>query len=235
MNDIQCYCISLRENESTREKLSKALNNIGLNVNYHIVDRSPLGGCHGCFSSHIEVLKKGLAQQCKYMMVLEDDVYFEGHDIIKKLKDISQFINQLDNSHWCFSFGYLTSSPSTKINHFINRLYHCYCTHAYIVPIQTAKKLSMMQWKNKPIDHQWSEEISAFYVPYPMICFQHDHASSTASPDFITRIGFKNLARLCEVWSCQQYNIITIAVVIVVMIMLMYLNSNAAALRLCLT
>ncbi|HSW76701.1 MAG TPA: glycosyltransferase family 25 protein [Candidatus Saccharimonadales bacterium] len=220
---IKCYCISLKENEKIRSLLTPQLKKNGINAEYHIVERSPLGGCHGCFTSHIEVLKKGLEQSCQYIMVLEDDVYFECNQ--DKLNQIYQFIEKLDNqSNWCFSFGYLTACSSTKINHFINQLYHCYCTHAYIVPRQTAKKLSQMVWKNVPIDFQWKEEIDTFYVPYPMIAFQRDHLSAAESSNFIYHCGFKNLARLSEMWSCFPYDLMTLSIVlfIVFVIILFY-------------
>src|SRR5437868_5580184 len=180
MINTKCYCISLRENEQIRIDLTKDLNQIGLDVEYHIVDRSPLGGIHGCFTSHVDVLKKGLTQQCKYIMVLEDDVYFKlPHDRI--FNKINTYIDQLDHTNWCFCFGYFTECPAVKVNAWINKLYHCYCTHAYVVPRQTAKSLIKMQWSGQPVDHQWKDHISTFHVPYPMIAFQKDHKSTISN------------------------------------------------------
>jgi hypothetical protein len=195
--NVKCYCISLNENQEQRLWLLKHFEELGLNVEFYIVERSVLGGRHGCFESHIAALKMGLASRRPYIWVMEDDVYFDCTQ--SKLEDLYQEVLKL-TGNWCFCFGYLTTCPATIVNDQIRSLYNCVCMHAYLVPRRTAKRLVTMEWKNQPIDHQWKEKIEKFYVPYPMVAYQHDHPS-TVSNDWVGMLGFKKCAKLSEFWS----------------------------------
>jgi len=201
---IKCYCISLKENIHERLRCQEIFDRLNLKVDFEIVERSSKGGKHGCFTSHIKVLNKGLETGNEYIMIMEEDIYFDYLDpeIFTK---IFKFIETCDkNIKWCLCLGYFTASKSTTVTDDIVTLNKCYCSHAYIVPRQTAEKLIEMEWKEIPYDIQWHEVIEIFYAPYPMIAFQKDHYSSI-SGDFgaflINTIGFKNIARLCEFWS----------------------------------
>ena len=212
---VKCYCISLRDNEEGRILCQKEFDKINLQVEFEIVERSPLGGKHGCFTSHIQVLKKGLATSAPYIMIMEDDVYFDYQDpqIFNKINEfISLQCDSLCQVKWCFCLGYLTNSPATKVidnycpqvtinTDSIVALDKCYCAHAYIVPRVTAEALVTMEWKEVPYDIHWHEMIDKFYAPYPMIAFQRDHQSETAK-DFggflLNLIGFRNIARISE-------------------------------------
>jgi len=68
-----------------------------------------------------------------------------------------------------------------KVNQHIVKINRCACTHAYIIPKQTAIKLSQLKWNDQPIDHAWFDVIEQFYAPYPMTAFQTDHISSISS------------------------------------------------------
>lgn len=201
---VKCYCISLKENEKERDACKKEFEKIGYDVEFLIVERSLKGGSHGCFTSHITVLKQGLESNTKYIMVTEDDVYFEysDPDIIPKIFKFLETLN--DQTIWCCCLGYFTDSPLIWINNHIIALEKCYCTHAYIVPRQTAERLINMEWKDVPYDMHWHDVIKVFYSPRPMIAFQRDRVSSISSglgPYAINTIGFKNIARICEFWS----------------------------------
>lgn len=200
-SDIKCYCISLAENVYGRRECQEECERVGLDVEFEIVERSPKGGAHGCFTSHINVLKKGLATDCKYIMVLEDDVYFDYKqaNIIESFYDFLETRN--DNIRWCYCLGYFTNSCAKTITTNIVALNKCYCSHAYIVPRQTAEELVKMEWKEVPYDIHWHEVIDIFYAPSPMIAFQHDHESSIQQgvwQYFLNTVGFKNIAKLCE-------------------------------------
>jgi len=225
MKDTKCYCISLKEATDDRVLADKEFKKHHLNVEYHLVERSPLGGMHGCFQSHIDVLKKGLETNAKYIMVMEDDVYFDIHDTTIFQK-INKFIKTLDGI-WCFCFGYLTPASSQKVNHNFNVLKSCQCTHAYLVPRQTAKQLITMEWKNIGVDCQWIEKIDQFYVPNKMIAFQRNHISSISSSirsQLFNMIGFKNIARLSENWSQNDGYILFFGFLIILILILIVIN-----------
>jgi hypothetical protein len=203
-NQIKYYCISLKENETERIRCSREFEKIGLPFEFEIVERSPLGGAHGCFMSHIDVLKKGLESNSKYIMITEDDVYFEySHPSI--FEKIFKFIESANpNVNWCLCFGYLSGSKLVSVNKDIVALKTCSCSHAYVVPRRTAEELIKMEWNGSDYDVDWHKVINYFYAPYPMIAFQKDHKSSISNDwgkYFLNTFGFKNSARICEFWN----------------------------------
>jgi GR25 family glycosyltransferase involved in LPS biosynthesis len=229
---VKSYCISLKENEKDRKRCQEIYNYYNLDVEFHIVDRSPKGGMYGCFESHIDVINKGLKlmndhSEYDYLFIMEDDVYFETDDNIL-FKHIEPFINKLDDDNeWCCCLGYLTTSFIHKANKHIAKIKNCQCTHAYIIPKQTAIKLSQLQWNNVAIDFAWSDVINIFYAPYPMIAFQTDHKSAISNGDFMdvlrTRVGFKNIAKMGELWGhhCLLFYTLLIIVIVILFILIM--------------
>lgn len=220
--NIKSYCISLKENKEERIRCQKIFDKYKLNVEFEIVDRSPKGGLYGCFESHINVLRKGIKHfksntNNNYIFIMEDDVYFEADTLFGKLEP---FLLSLDNNtNWCYTLGYLTNYPSFKVkNEDIVKISNCQCTHAYLVPIHTAIKLSNMQYKGLGIDYAWLDVIDTFYAPYPMIAYQRDHLSSTSSGDMMVymhnTLGFKNIALLSQSWSHHQYLFYSIIIIL---------------------
>lgn len=231
--NIKSYCISLKENKKERALCRKEFDKYNLNVDFHIVERSPKGGMYGCFESHINVLKKGINyfkgnEKNNYLFIMEDDVYFESDTLFDKLKPFLTSINNKDD--WCCCLGYLTAYPSHIVADGIVQIANCQCTHAYLVPIHTAKKLSKLKWKGVAIDYAWLEVINVFYAPYPMIAYQTDHKSSISSKDVMTcmmsTFGFKNVALLSQSWSnnCNLFyaTIIILFVLVFIFFMVYY-------------
>jgi GR25 family glycosyltransferase involved in LPS biosynthesis len=201
---IKCYCISLKENEDEREWCSKVYTKNKLDVEFFIVERSKHGGSHGCFQSHINVLKKALETDYEYFMILEEDAYFDYNDV-NIFNQIFDFVRNIkDNRNWCFCLGYFSQFPATNIQKGFVTIPKCFCAHAYIVNRRTTEQLITMEWKNSPYDIHWHDIIDIFYAPYPMIAFQKDHISSISS-DFgskvMNTIGYRNVATICEVWT----------------------------------
>jgi GR25 family glycosyltransferase involved in LPS biosynthesis len=218
---LKCYCISLVENERDRILCQEEFARIGLNVEFEIVERDPEGGCKGCFTSHINVLKKGLATNSEFIMVMEDDVYFDYSDpeIFNKIFSFLKSLNSnfsgeckntcqhLSHGHWCFCFGCFTNSKAIPITKEIVSLEKAYCTHSYVVGRQTAQKLIEMEWKGTSFDISWHGVVELFYAAYPNIAFQRDHDSSISSDigkSFLNIVGFKNVARLSEWWAYNK-------------------------------
>jgi len=232
---IKSYCISLKENEKDRERCLKIFDQHNLNVEFKIVERSPSGGVYGCFESHINIIKEGLTHlnEYDYLLIMEDDVYFESNDC-HLLKSIECFLKTLNNKKlWCCCLGYLTDTMIYKVNSNMVKLKRCACTHAYIIPKQTAIKLSQLKWNHQPIDHAWIDVIEQFYAPYPMIAFQKDHISSISKSGFtnflLTNIGFKKLAKMNELWNhhCTLfYSLLIITIVSLIILYMVYYHNH---------
>lgn len=208
MYKLKSYCISLKNNHKERKRCKKIFSKHNLDVDFHVVDRSPLGGHHGCFTSHLQVLQKGIdyfnKDENNFILIMEDDVYFECN--VGKIQQLCDSLITL-NGDWCCCLGYFSTSVATFVNKNIISLNVCNCAHAYIVPIRTAKKLVLMKWNNVPYDIAWHKEVN-FYAPYPMIAYQLDHPSSISSDvidSCMKTIGFKTIATGCQFWCTSGY------------------------------
>lgn len=222
MYTVKSYCISLRKNYKERKRCKKIYDKQLLNVDFHVVDRSVLGGIHGCFTSHIDVLKKGIKHfknnktKNQFIFIMEDDVYFECDNIVDIFTNLPN-----NNNIWCCCLGYFSTSFATFIKPNMISLSSCNCMHAYIVPIQTAKQLVKLKWNNQPIDYEWNNVIDIFYAPYPMIAYQKDHPSSVGSGIFdiiMKRIGFKNIALGFQFWCTYGYILLFLIVLIIIIL-----------------
>jgi hypothetical protein len=227
---LKSYCISLKENEKERQRCQDIFNHYNLNVEFHIVERSPKGGVYGCFESHINTIKKGLQYLNKhddYLFIMEDDVYFDCQDA-NLFTHLTSFLNSLDqNQLWCCCLGYLTNSIIRKVNKNIVKMNECQCTHAYIIPKQTALKLSQLKWNNQAIDFAWIDVIEQFYAPYPMIAFQTDHVSTITNGGhmnwLMTHVGFKNLAQMNEQWNQHCFVVYSFLIIMVVILFIFFM------------
>lgn len=203
MNSYAAYCISLRANEAERKQCEEQFSALGIAVQFEVVDPHPQGGHCGCFTSHQLVLQRGLDSGKEFILIMEDDVYFEGctPELFQSL--LSWLRSVPSDQAWCLELGYFTYGKSYDISPGIVALDNCTCAHAYIVPRLTAQRLCAMKWRGIPFDLQWSEVIDQFYAPYPMVAFQRDHISivSYVSSLFMLVFGFRTIARLCELWS----------------------------------
>lgn len=220
--NTKSYCISLRENKKERVRCRKVFQNYDLDVDFHIVERSPKGGKFGCFESHINVLKKGIdyfnnCDDNNYIFIMEDDVYFEGDKNI-----INNTIKYLTNtkSNWCCCLGCLSVCVGTFVTDTIMSLAKCNCTHAYIVPVRTARLLSALEWNEQPIDYEWNSIIDIFYTPYPMIAYQKDHISSVSTD--VNIIGFKNITLIMQCFNV--YGHMFACILIIIFILLIFFN-----------
>jgi hypothetical protein len=166
----------------------------------------------------------------KYLFVMEDDVYFDtDHSWVD---DLLLYLDQLSHHvHWACNLGYLTGYPSWTCKNNMVTMFHCYCTHAYIIPIQTVKKLSQLKWYGQPFDVAWHDCIDVFYAPSPMIALQLDHDSDISVNCFwkrmLNKIGFKNLTQICSLWSQNclvVYTLLIFFIVIVITYMLIINN-----------
>lgn len=223
MYTVKSYCISLTENYKERKRCKNIYDKQLLNVDFHIVDRSPFGGMHGCFTSHIDVLKKGIKyyknskDKNQFIFIMEDDVYFECKDIF----DIFKTLPYNNNNNWCCCLGYFSTSMGTFIKPNMISLSSCNCAHAYIVPIHTAKQLVKLKWDNEPIDYVWNNVVDVFYAPYPMIAYQKDHPSSVGTGIFdivMKRIGFKNIALGFEFWCTYGYILLFLILLLIIIL-----------------
>jgi hypothetical protein len=203
MNSCAAFCISLRANEAGRKQCEEQFQALGVPVQFEVVDPHPQGGVCGCFTSHQLALQRGLDSSSELILIMEDDVCFEGCTP-ELFQSLLRWVKQVPaDQRWCLELGYFTYSKSYDISPGIVALDNCVCAHAYVVPRLTAQGLCAMNWRGTPYDLQWGEVIDQFYAPYPMVAFQRNHISTIShlSTLFMMVFGFRTVARICEWWS----------------------------------
>lgn len=70
-------CISLKSDEQRRQQTLEECEKINLPVKFHVVERSPLGGVHGCLESHLQVIQYAKQNKFSNILIIEDDVKFD--------------------------------------------------------------------------------------------------------------------------------------------------------------
>lgn len=201
------YCISLRERQDRRDKCQMEFDKIGFdNVYYHIVDKSPHGGSHGCTESHIECVKNARENKYKNILIFEDDVYFTNY-ACKMLEDKSILI---PDDYWFFYLGGSLHYADFHSKNIIHALF-IKAAHAYMLnekaydtilkfgpmniplsdyeikrkdyvnlPIRLKYNVQRTN-KNKIIDCFYSKvsfNEKKSYLLYPMIAYQKDDYSN---------------------------------------------------------
>ena len=105
------------------------------------IDKEPNAGQRGCLFSHLKLLKYIIDNNILISTIFEDDVAFHP-----KWKEIAPkyFLNTPKNFDIIF-IGNQIDNPRKfpKIN-----VSSCFCTHAYIITLQGAKRLlhSLLNW-----------------------------------------------------------------------------------------
>lgn len=130
-------CITL-ENRKDRQESSQAMfSKLNIPAEFFYVQKHPEGGKIGCFTSHIECIKKAYNAGANNLLVFEDDVRIsKGY----KKELISYCVEFMKNNDWeMFKFGYGPAGYS------INKFYGAseivpaiiqhngYQTHAYSI------------------------------------------------------------------------------------------------------
>ena len=124
-------------------------------------------GSVGCKLSHLEVLKIAKDKKYKRILILEDDVVFEGN-----MKHIRiAFKEMIDNFRWDMFYLGLNKPVSKEISDlvFLNRVQKGLCTHAYIVNGNSYNKIiNILEKSNKQIDITYQEhfnKLNCFTMP----------------------------------------------------------------------
>lgn len=175
LNNIQFYCISLKDRNDRRDWITSHLNKHNINFQFYDALRNnekhknlkfPVKykpGNIGCLTSHYDLLKNHT--NSKILGIFEDDVQLSD-DFLERMNYIENNFN-LDWDIFFLSSFYHLNDDNQKWNpegdfeftniKYIHRVYGSFCTHAYLVnPNSIEKILSLMEdniHKSFAIDH----------------------------------------------------------------------------------
>ena len=84
-------CITLREATDRHAHMKSLALQLGIPIEFHVVDRSPRSGLIGCFTSHVEVARLSLERGYGSVLVLEDDIVPTPGYSEQRVKDAFDF------------------------------------------------------------------------------------------------------------------------------------------------
>jgi hypothetical protein len=186
------YCISLDERLDRRQAVETQFEKTGLlnRVEFHIVKKHPHDSEEGIYESHMACIKKGLLAGAGNIVVLEDDILFDGFSP-QRLKQCIDFMK--DTPGWkVFFFGCLVSG-SRKTHHagVLQIKYRC-LAHAYVVNRGFAESLIKKPWRRIAFDTELKSCKGGFYAAFPSFAFQG--SSPTGNSKYL---GLDKFRRLC--------------------------------------
>lgn len=169
------YCINLIERKDRYEATSKLFDKYNLKVEWHKVNRHPEGGRKGCFTSHMEVIRKAKAEGKKRILILEDDIKVEDNNLYL-LDQVKDFVTK---EHFrifylaCIPIVMKESTPTSYKN-----IFKCSAlsTQSYILSESAIDELCQVPYLGCPIDTFYSI-MDNCYAVMPVILNQGDFGS----------------------------------------------------------
>jgi len=117
------YVINLKTRSDRRAEMESQLNRIGLSLSHEKIvlfeatkptDAAgfPSLGAHGCFMSHLQVLREARACRLNSVLIVEDDLNF-SHDFPVRFTQVASF---LASHHWGLFYGSYSLSQEKPLS-----------------------------------------------------------------------------------------------------------------------
>jgi GR25 family glycosyltransferase involved in LPS biosynthesis len=142
-----------------------------------LISSEPSKGSMGCVFSHFKVLKHIIDNQIPVATVFEDDVHF--HPQWKELAP--EYLSKTPKDFDVIFIGNGLDSCRFSPNPLKITTESCFCTHAYIVTLEGAKKLlnTMLYWRHDLFHHP-SHKVEGLYIVDVMIKHMQNLINSRA-------------------------------------------------------
>ena len=186
------YCISLDESSDRREEAKTQFEQTCLMdyVEFYIVKKHQYDSEEGIYESHMACIKNGLLAGAGNIVVLEDDVIFDGFSP-ESLQQCIDFMR--DTPYWkVFFFGCLVSGSRKTHRKGVLKIKYRSLAHAYVLNRGFAESLVKKPWRNIAFDTELKSYKDGFYAVYPSFAFQG--SSPTGNSRYL---GLDNFRRLC--------------------------------------
>ncbi len=185
------YCISLDERSDRRKEAATQFEKTGLldYVEFHIVKKHPYDSEEGIYESHMACIKNGLLAGAGNIVILEDDVLFDGFSP-ESLKQCIDFMR--DTPDWkAFFFGCLVSGSRKTHRKGVLEIKYRSLTHAYVLNRGFAELLVKKPWQKIAFDSELKSYKDGFYAIFPSFAFQSN--SPTGNSKYLRLDKFRRL------------------------------------------
>jgi GR25 family glycosyltransferase involved in LPS biosynthesis len=181
INVSKIVTISLKENETRRQQTVSELSKLGLTTEFFLAEKDIGHGERGCFNSHLTVCKQGLADDCEYLLVLEDDLRIREFKP-RQIEQINAFLKQHKTPFDVLYLGFIIDkmwfTPHSGIAGARGA-----GLHTYILSRSGMKKLSHYTYEGKAIDKVIKHDFICYSI-FPIIADQYPE---TIVPSDISR------------------------------------------------
>lgn len=172
--DIHTVCINLKTRPDKRKLMIQQAKRLKLPLTFYLADPHPTSGARGCLESHIEVIKMGLKNKWRYLLVLEDDALFN----VKKLPKLRQIPQGWDMLYLGGNVNIKYVEEQVDISKMEWVPVSTWTTHAYIIDLSNKwviERIMASVDQEKEIDKYYINQIhyrKQTYMHNPMICIQ---------------------------------------------------------------
>lgn len=156
-----------------RTEVARAIEVKPHDVTVYYFARHPEGTMRGCFESHHHIWKQIVENGYQNTLIFEDDVVF-----LKRLPE-TIYVDFL-HSHPDWEIFYLGHRPIIWDTRLVRKTdsrgfveVRSNDTHAYLIRLEVAKKLSAIPWENSHVDIFLREHTSRTYAKFPMRAIQN--------------------------------------------------------------
>lgn len=157
-------CISTTDRTDRREHLRKQFKNSGLDIEFVLVERDFEDGQRGCFLSHQLCASIAIERNCENVLILEDDITYEGCSL-SKVNKINRFLENKKPD--IFYLGATLGKLWLTWNPNIARI-RSQGAFAYILSNDSCRKVIGLKYEGRGIDNYYSKAFKGYSV-FPFI------------------------------------------------------------------
>ncbi len=219
------YCISLTERADRRAEATAQFARVGLaeRVQFVVVDKDPAGAEKGCYESHLQCLRLGLAAGAERILIFEDDIVFSRFSP-GLLQQAVDFCSRHSRWHVLF-FGCMVRGSRRTAYSVIRQVQYRSLTHAYAVPRHFAQVLVRHPWSDVAYDDLLRDlHDCEMYAICPSFAFQSNSPSDNERYlplDRFRRLcgGLQRLQKLDELYHRHRMLVIGAHLLLVVLLL----------------
>ncbi len=201
INVSKIVTISIKENEARRQQTLSELSKLGLTTEFFLAEKDIGHGERGCFNSHLAVCQQGLADDCNYLLVLEDDLRIREFKP-RQIEQINAFLKQSKTPFDVLYLGLIIDKMWFTLHPGIAGARGA-GLHAYILSRTGMEKLSRYTYTNRAIDKVIKHDFICYSI-FPIIADQYPE---TIIPSDITRTRYGAPLKTEKFWEdnyCKQ-------------------------------
>ncbi|PID73907.1 MAG: glycosyltransferase [Desulfobacterales bacterium] len=214
------FCINLASRPDRRREAEAQFAKVGLTdrVRFYTVEKDVENPERGIFTSHMQVIRKGLAEGARHILIFEDDICFRRWRP-ERLAAAMEFLDGgtgLAGAWDVFFLGGLVKSSGATAAPAVRKIRYQGITHALALNRDCAEIVAAHNWHGVPMDDFYRDRPELrVYALYPFIAFQSPSPSDNdpwlGLDRFRRLLGGLTRIQIFNEWICRYRLILLIA------------------------